>query len=63
MKRLILIIIILLILGLIFYTAETKEIIKITGEHSVEFYKELRESKSTQKILDDLKERYTKIKN
>ncbi len=63
MKRLILIIILLLILGLIFYTAETKEIIKVTGEHSADFYKDLKESKSIQRILDDLREKYTKTES
>ena len=63
MKKLILIIIILIILGLIFYTSETREILKITGEHSIEFYKDLRYSNSVQKILDNLKEKYTMIKS
>ena len=63
MKRLILIIILLLILGLIFYTSETKEIIKVTGEHSADFYKDLKESKSIQRILDDLREKYTKTES
>ena len=63
MKKLILIIIILIILGLIFYTSETKEILKISGQNSVELYKELKKSDSVQKILDDLKEKYTKVKS
>lgn len=63
MRKLIILLIVLVILGMIFYTAETKEIIKITGKHSYNFYEDLRGSNAVDRLLNDLRERYDKIKN
>ena len=60
MKKLIVLIIILIILGLIFYAAETKEILRITGKHSNNLYKDIKKSQAIENILDDLKEKYDK---